>query len=293
MPDTSLSSRTLYFARRYGLLRGLTFARAAMADPEGIAAWDAFVAANFAPEARDGMVLRPLRPYLREQFSVAARRALIHTHYTTLATQLRAPQALAGEPGALLATLTGKSGEAYRIHLGRCTSKEGELTFDFLTARGESLAKLSVAFGDDEHGARVLWIGGLQGAKPPLGRDDIVRATRDLNGLRPKGAVLFAAQRLAIAMGATALRAPSSEGHISQNRLGSFQKKRKIHADYGQFWEEVGGTRLGDTEYVLPLVSPVRDISEVKRDKRREWKKRQAFIEQLGESTAAALDAMR
>ncbi len=291
--STSFAPDISRIFRHFGLARALTFARHAYRAPQNMRAWDDFVSATFPPEAHDGMLLRPLRPYMREYFSVDARRALIRTHYTSLATLLRTQAALAGEPGALLSTLTGKSGEAYRLHLGRCTSKEGELTFDFLTTRGESLAKLSVAIGEDEHDARVLWIGGLQGAKPPLGRDDIVRATRDLNGLRPKGAVLFAAQRLAQLAGLSGLRAPSNEGHISSNRLGSFQKKRRIHADYGQFWEEIGGSKLSDTEYVLPLVSPVRDISEVKRDKRREWKKRQAFFEQIGEDVATAIAAMR
>lgn len=281
-------------ARRYGMSRAFTFWRAARCEPEAMHGWIDFVTQHWPEAAIDGMLMRPLRPYMRKHFSSAERRNLLRTHYEVMLQQFGANEALRQSPGVLVATLTGKNDAAYTVHVGASTSKEGEMAFGFYDAQGRYLAWLAATIGADEQGKPVLWIGALQGAKPPVGRDEVVKATRDLYGLRPKGAVLLAAQCFAQMLGLTAIRAPGNEGHISQRGL-SFLKlnKRTIHADYGQFWEELGGTNIGGDEYTIPVVPQVRDVNEVKPNKRSEWKKRQALSEQLASEMTAMLTSLR
>lgn len=281
MTQESQLDIALRIGRKFGLGRAISYWRAAITDAAGMQDWAKFLAQHVAPELRDGLRVRVLRPYMRQHFSPAARRGLLRAHIAAFAPYHTATPALNAEPGMVASTLTGKNGEAYRLLIGINTSKEGELAIGLYDANDKYLAKMAVTIGPDEAGRPVLWIGGLQGAKPPMGRDEVVRATRDLYGLRPKGAVVIAAQMLAQHFGLTALRAPGNEGHISQRGLKRIRKKRKIYADYGEFWLELGATKIGEEEYVLSVTPQVRDISEVKQNKRSEWKKRQALSEQL------------
>lgn len=288
------ASYTKRIARRYGVGRALTFWRAVRGEPEAMQHWVQFVTSHWPEAAIDGMLMRPLRPYMRQHFSSAERRDLLRNHYETMLQQFGANEQLRQSPGVMVTKLVGKNDAAYTVYVGASTSKEGEMAFVIYDDQMRYLAWLAAAIGRDEQEKPVLWIGALQGAKPPIGRDEVVKATRDLYGLRPKGAVLLAAQCFAQMLGLTAIRAPGNEGHISQRGL-SFLKlnKRTIHADYGQFWEELGGTKLSGDEYTIPVVPQVRDVNEVKPNKRSEWKKRQSLSEQLATDMTATLSALK
>jgi uncharacterized protein VirK/YbjX len=280
-------------AHRYGVGRAFTFWRAALREPQATHAWIRFVTGHWPEHAVDGMVMRPLRPYMRQHFSPAQRRALLRAHYETMEKHFLPREELRAEPGVTVATLIGKNDAAYTITFGGNTSKEGEVTFGIYDANGHYLAKMEGTIGNDENGKPVLWIGGLQGAKPPMGRDEVVKATKDLFGMRPKGAVVLAAQCLAQMLELTVIRAPGNEGHISQRGINRIRAKRKIYADYGQFWEEIGGVKLDGDEYALPVIPQVRDVGDVKPHKRSEWKKRQAIAEELATQMNATLGALK
>lgn len=283
----------LHIARRYGLSRAIALWHADRAEPQAMQEWRQFLRQHVTPEAYEGMLLRPLRPYMRQHFSTATRRELIQHHLTTMRTHFVPDPGLSAEPGLVVATIEGKQGARYTLTIGGNTSKEGEMSFDFYNEDRRFLAHMAASIGLNESGAPVLWIGGLQGAKPPLGRDEVVRATRDCYGLRPKGAVMLVAQTFAQTLGLTALYAPSNEGHISQRGLKKISKKRKIHADYAEFWEEIGGVSIMDEEYSIPVIPQVRDASEVKPNKRSEWKKRQALSEAMMEQVRTSLASLR
>jgi uncharacterized protein len=178
--DTSLR-----IAKRYGVRRALSYWRESQRAAEAMAQWADVAATHVDADSHHAMLLRVLRPYMRQHLTSAQRRAMLLDHYTAMGNYFATPQALRAEPGIMVSTLMGKSGAAYQVYIGGNTSKEGELGFSFLDAQGHSLAKLTGSIGHDEAGEPVLWIGGLQGAKPPLGRDEIVKATRELFGLRP------------------------------------------------------------------------------------------------------------
>ena len=286
-------------ATQFGIRRALTFWRAVLREPKAMDDWREFLATHVPEGQREGMLLRCLRPYMRQHFTPEQRRALLRDHTLRVNEFFVMDEWLMTEPGMVVATLVGKNDARYTLHIGGNTSKEGEMAFGIYDASGHYLAKMAATVGNDESGKPVLWVGGLQGAKPPMGRDEVVKATKDCFGLRPKGAVMLAAQVFAGMLGLTALRAPGKEGHISQRGLNRIRSKRKIYADYGQFWEEIGGHHavvsdgvLRD-EYVIPVIPQVRDVSEVKPHKRSEWKKRQALSEDLAAQTLAALASVQ
>lgn len=284
----------LQIARRFGMKRAFTFARAAYKDPQGMREWREFLTREVSPETRDAMMLRALRPYMRQSFMPVQRRAMLTFHWQQLRQRFVEDSSLFyDEPGKVVVTLTGKSGAVYTLYIGGNTSKEGEMSFSLYDPSGHYMAKMAASMGMDEAGQPALWIGGLQGAKPPLGRDEVVRATKDLYGLRPKGAVMLLAQGFAQYMGLMALRAPGNEGHISQRGFRRMRKKRMIYADYGQFWEEIGGEKIAPEEYRIPVIPQVRDIAEVKPHKRSEWKKRQAISEELMGQLRATLEQVK
>ena len=232
------------------------------------------------PEAvRFALRPRPFRPYLRRRFGPAARVGIITRHYRQLLA--RRPQdytEFLAYPGVTLARLPGKSGKAYCVQMALNRSKEGEVDL-FLWEEGTraGLALLAGVLGE-EHGQLVFYVGGLRGVKPPLGKPEIVAATRDLHGLRPKAAVLQATRCVAQALGAGRLVLPGLRNHVSQ--LPGFES-RVIHADYDGFWLECGATPRVDGDYDLPVQMPRRDPAEVKSSKRAEWLRRQALLDDL------------
>ena len=193
------------------------------------------------------------------------------------------------ESGPTIATLKGKSSKSYAMTLSRGTSKEGEISIAFIDINlNISLATLRGVIGGTPE-APVFWIGGLQGAKPPAGRDEIVNATRDLNGLRPKYAVLQAACSLCAYLNIQTLIAPALNNHISQRGWRKFRNKRKITADYDDFWLTSGGIAQPNGDYLLANQLPVKSLEEVKSNKRPEWRRRQQHLNQLNLDILEAL----
>lgn len=235
------------------------------------------------------------RPYVRPWFSTSERIAVLTDHYDHLVTTFSraALDRFLRHPGMPIATLTGKSGQRYTLILGLARSKEGEVSLTFNDAdTGTTFATLIGVLGPRD-GRLVFWIGGLQGPKPPLGRDDIVRVTRDLHGLRPKHAVLHAAMLVAKAFGATEIVAPARANHISRRRWTLWRHRRDIKSDYDSFWSEFATGSYPDGDYRLPVTPAVRALEDVKSKKRKEWTSRQGHLGALSASVVASLDAGR
>ncbi len=243
--------------------------------------------------ARSRLAPRIFRPYLRPDFGVDDRANLLADHYYVLRKRF-SPSALLpmmGEPGIAIAVLTGKSGRQYDLTLGTGTSKEGELSLCFMDRDiNAPLAILRMVIGGGR-GSPILWIGGLQGAKPPWGRDEIVRATRDLNGLRPKHAVLQASCVLSEWLGIHRMLAPGRSNHISQRGWRKWLPKRKIHADYDSFWQEFGALRAG-RDYELPLPLPRRAPEDVASKRRKEWLRRYERLDSLSGKIRNTLESL-
>lgn len=196
---------------------------------------------------------------------------------------------VAGERLTLARIEGPREGEAYLLTLARemISQHQGELTFLLIDGkRGLSLAMLMVNLTFDDHGRRILLLNGIQGPGAAY-KDRIVRVTRDLNGLRPKRAVLEASYAFAAWMKAERIVATTLTNHVSQAKL---KWQKKIHADYDDFWREFEPSLLPDGDFELPIPLPQRKIEDVPSKKKKNWLLRQEKLRSIAAQCAATFE---
>ena len=203
------------------------------------------------------VLLKPVRSYVHLRLGPAARFDLLRGHYR-LFRQLFSPacvQRVCGGEPIVVAELAARKGSVYGLAIAASTrvsmQREGEMAI-FLVKRGveEPVSKLSFAFARVD-GRLAMLIGGLQG--PSVGhKRDVIDATRELHGLRPKDATLLAARALAKAVGARSVHAVANRNHVLDRLSGASR-----HADYDAYWRERGATPGGPLGFVFPPLGEV------------------------------------
>ncbi len=161
-------------------------------------------------------------------------------------------------------------------------AKEGELVLS-LSRDGERLAVLAFTI----HRAGLRWvahIGCLQGALGEGGAELIRTATKELQGLRPKQAVLQALYALTAAQGVHEIQAVSNRSHVYQAKR---RRRERVQADYDAFWTEFGALPLGNS-FRLPGSLPRKTLDEIPSRKRAQYRRRH----ELEDSLAAQLRAV-
>ncbi|THD44832.1 MAG: DUF535 domain-containing protein [Bradyrhizobium sp.] len=241
-------------ALRLFFLRGLL-------SPFVAARWAGFIRAYhraFDAEPPVSRVLaKPVRSYVDARLGPARRLDMLRTHYNLLrgAVSPDALRRLCSGEAIQIVELEARKGNRYRLVIAASVAvsmqREGELAL-YLVKRGARtpVSRISLALGLVQGGAAVM-IGGLQG--PGAGhKRDVIDATRELHGLRPKDATLLAARALANALGAGSVQAVADRVHVL-NRLQDLSK----HADYDSYWRERGATSGGPLGFVFPpLAAP-------------------------------------
>jgi uncharacterized protein len=203
------------------------------------------------------VLLKPVRSYIHVRLGPKARFDLLRDHYR-LFRQLFSPACVrrvcAGEP-IVVAELAARKGGVYCVAISAATrvsmQREGEMAIS-LIKRGaqEPVSKLAFAFGRVDGRLAVL-IGGLQG--PSVGhKREVIDATRELYGLRPKDATLLAVRALAKAVGATSAHAVANRNHVL-DRLSGVSKL----ANYDAYWRERGATPGGPLGFVFPPLEEI------------------------------------
>lgn len=236
--------------------------------------------------------MRPVYRYMRPWLTARQKMDIITYYYTALAGRFR-PAKLTDflrEQGHEMAEITGKSGRKYGLVLITETTKEGAMKFHFMDKEtNDCLAKVTGILGPDENRRPVFWIGGIQGANPPVGKEEIAFATKDLYSLRPKQAVFYAMCALAEWFGVDMVRAPSLRNQIA---MKVFYRKHKVLNDYNSFWEEfVPQARDGD--YHIPLPLPRRKAEDVPSKRRKDWLARYERIDAMASGIKKSLDSFR
>ena len=216
-----------------------------------------------------------LRSFYSRRLSPVARLGRLKAHYDFLEAHFRdhLVRTLLSGVEIRLASMTGKSGGLYDIGLAQHPRyrAEGDLTL-FLRRRGEdALASLTFSFGPG-----TLRIGGLQGPQADDGKQRVVDATRDLNGLRPKGAVLSALYDLAAVFGVGDIEAVGMKNHPLNDG------RHAVFADNDGFWAEQGGQATAAGDFRLPARLPQRALEEVAAKKRKDWLARNTLRESVG-----------
>jgi len=235
------------------------------------------------------------RPYARRGLSTAQRVSLLIDHYGALEAAL--PYAIlaaiiAGER-LPLAYLDGRdAGRRYLIAISRDRHfhQQGELAILLVDdLMKDPLATLAVNIGVKCSGQLTLFVNGLQGPAPPIGKTEVKEATRSLDGLRPKHAVLETACAFARWLRADAIVATCKRNHVSQIRG---RRWRHIRADYDGFWAEFGAVAQADGNFQLPLAPPRRSVEQVPAKRRKSWLRRQVRLDTLGLDVTTALSIL-
>ncbi len=200
---------------------------------------------------------KPLHGYLRRGLNPAERLRLLIDHYC-LFSDLTGPGCLrafcAGE-SVELALLAGRKGTQFRVFLVSSsvvqTQREGECAVCLQRVGNPMLlSRLSFTFFLDDGGVGLA-IGGLQGPAPGHKRQ-VIEATRDLYGLRPKDAMLLAARSIAATF-AMRVHAVSDTRHVHR----PLPDDPKL-SSYDRYWRErsaFAGEPLG---FIFP---PLREPS--------------------------------
>jgi len=236
------------------------------------------------------------RRYMRVWFSAQERIDIFRRHYD-LFGECFSPvmlQRMRDHPGFLLGELTGKSGRQYKVTLYHAMTREGEIEFSLTdTDLNMKLMKILGTFGREADGRTVFWVGAIQGLRHPMGREEIARATRDLNVLRPKQVVLHAAGIFSAWMGVETLYLPPRMNHVTYRRWRFGVSQVEIFNDYESFWAELTTQKTGWGDYRLPLPLPRRQIENVPSKRRKDWLRRHVHLDALAESITANLEASR
>lgn len=223
------------------------------------------------------------RPYLAVNLDRHQLLDALRYHYRTLRQALTTDelQRYFAHAGIPLAEIEGKEGEIYTLHFASVISldKEGESTILLRNARNEMLAEITFTICEYE-GKRTLFIGGLQGGKTEQSQQDIHQATKACHGLFPKRVVMEAVCSFAQRWQMEQILAVSNQAHIYRS-LRYRDKEKKIHADYDNFWEAVGGVNDERGYYHLPLSVARKDEADIASKKRAEYRRRYALLDSI------------
>ena len=228
---------------------------------------------------------KPIRVYVYAGMNLWERIQLIKSHYTIAPKKFH-------EAEKILTTIKGKSGQEYEIVLAQLERyrREGELSVLMRDASdGVLLAIMTFVLGKKPDGSNFMLIGGMQGPAVESGKERVVKATRDLNGLRPKNAVLNALYSVASFFEVKTIEAISIANHPVKKT--NQRKQKNFFADYDSFWQEVTTTKNAVGNFVLPQILPRKKLEEVPSKKKKDWLKRQQYIADLAASCLLMLGA--
>jgi uncharacterized protein VirK/YbjX len=197
------------------------------------------------------VLAKPVRRYLHRGFWPSQRLAMLLEHYRWLRALFSRDflARLCAEAPLPVVRLSGRRGGEYDIFVVAANvvymQREGEMAI--VVAKrptGRELCRLSLCFARID-GEPAIVVGGLQG---PAGifKRDVVDATRDLYGLRPKDVALLAARAMGRALGFNVLHAICDANHV----LRRLQDKTKF-SRYDNYWTERGGKRDGPFGFVF------------------------------------------
>lgn len=231
------------------------------------------------------------RPYMTLHLPIEARLQALTVHYQTVferglgdlvAQAARGPVSLVG--------FTGRDGGAYDIAMRAISllEREGELVLQ-LREEGRPLYAVAFTFARRD-GRLAVNVGCIQGAADDSTREAIRRATRQLNGLRPKQLLVNIVRTLGHALDCHEMRLVANANRVVRSAI----RNGTVHADYDQLWAEMGANRLRDGDYCLPcgpIAEP--DFEAVASKKRAEARRRHALLVSLSAAVAARIDEAR
>ena len=274
-----------------GVLKRLKFCLRGLAFASDTKEWFEFLRAPelaVVVEHYPALFHKLQRPYLNRVLNTRQRLEILKQHYGFVAAGFPPPlrNEIYATPGKLLATIPVEKLGTLRLLL-KCSHKEKEGDLSIAIFHAETAAEwFTLSFSISRYSAsrREIFIGGLQSDKV-VSKEIVISMTRCLYGLRPKALLVFALQQLAVGWGVSSVRAVSNDMHIYRH----FYKRRHLSASYDEFWTDCGGRLADDGMFDLPAAFIPRDISLIKVNKRKMYKRRYAMLAEAASQIQAAM----
>jgi hypothetical protein len=216
---------------------------------------------------------RVLRPFLIRDLDAAGRAQAVADHYGFFRTRLSiaALNAVYLEGKVLAQRETPAGLLALILYAPTGLGREGELRMA-LELDGRTLHMFAMAvvmperLGLSAGAAPVLWIGCNKGPGSEADIPDLIkRATKAMQGMRPKALMLHGAQALVRGWGLAGLYGVANAGTVF---AGNRYLKGRIKADYDQFWQEYEARVATSYVFELPLEPVAKDLATVASNKR-------------------------
>lgn len=241
---------------------------------------------------------RALRPYLIRGLDAAGRAQAVADHYgffrASLSTEALNAVYLEGKSLAQRETPAGLL--ALMLYAPTGLGREGELRMA-LELDGRTLHMFAMAVVKPERlglpadDTPVLWIGCNKG---PGSEDDIPdlikRATKGMQGMRPKALMLHGAQALVRGWELAGLYGVANVGTVF---AGNRYLRGRIKADYDQFWQEYEGHAVTPYVFELPQEPVAKDLVTVASNKRAAAARKAATAQQWFDDIVSVASDMR
>lgn len=238
--------------------------------------------------------LKPMRAYLSARWGLVRRTKVMRETYAFVQWQGGAAREalVQGEgDGVVLAAFPLGDYGTGEICLGfdNRFRKEGEFAVTFrCPAQGGRISSLSFALEWDEN-RLVMYAGCVQGRNEH--EEGFMKALQKvMHGLRPKALVVFAAQEVGRGLGVREILGAG-------NTIQVHRRKHLIHLpwvheltfDYDAFWAELGGHPAREGWFYLPRKAKRRTREEIKPNKRGQYAKRYALMDDLAAQIRQAM----
>ncbi|MEZ8695391.1 VirK/YbjX family protein [Vibrio splendidus] len=234
---------------------------------------------------------KPLKPFISPVFSSSQRLQLISSHFDILESKLSANVINLYEQPFEITTFLDRTGRKYKIEFFPGESREGSIGIRLVEFdSGYSIYSITCNLSE-QCGERVLHIGCLQGSNRRVvdSQTKIKEITRTLHGLRPKALMLELSLSFARYFNVKKVIAVSNKGHVykAYRYLGS--KRGVIRSDYDSLWEEIGGRKINNNFYQIPIDLERKNLVDLKKSKRSLYSKRYLLLENLDKELVSSL----
>ncbi|TAN01901.1 MAG: DUF535 domain-containing protein [Chitinophagaceae bacterium] len=252
---------------------------------------------NLIAEHRPRLYFKPFRVYMSAKWSKNRRVKVILDTYRFIRSRGGCfMQVVTDEKQTQLAIFKLKDGSEASLSIGydERYRKEGELVLFFQCEQlGGFITGVSFSFEKSlEEEGWVCRIGCIQGHKN--NDENLIKAAQNLmNGLRPKSLMVFAVKELAANLGVQLVfgAGQSIQAYRKKHAI-HIRWLHKIHFDYNKLWIESGGKLKEDGWYLLPIITPRKNLDEIKSCKRALYRRRYQMMDEIAQEISKSIQCL-
>ncbi|GEM81339.1 VirK/YbjX family protein [Vibrio superstes] len=247
-----------------------------------------------AVESKPRILEKALKPYLYVDIKPMQRMRHIEEHFSLLSDTFgNSIEGAFKEDGLTLLSLEDSKGSSYSIILFDGEMREGSLGLRIINDLGQTI--YSITFNLSTSPVKTMHIGALKGPSEQIeDRNQVIKTlTRSFHGLRPKALMVELALIFGKSIGVQEFVGVSNKGHIYQALRYKGSKNKAVTFDYDELWAEYGAVQCDKYRYDIPAFPERKDPSALKKNKRRLYTKRYAWLDELELDLSNKINALK